>query len=134
MRVGFVGLGAMGSGIVRRLLAAGRPVTGWNRTRAKAEPLVEAGMAWADTPREAAAGADVVFSMLTDAKAVHAAFEGDDGILAGLGPGTRLRRHEHDRARTRAARSRSGSPRPARRCWTRRSRAAWRRSSRGRCR
>ena len=87
MRVGFVGLGAMGGGVVRRLLAAGRPVTGWNRTPAKAEPLVAAGMAWADTPREAAAAADVVFSMLTDAKAVHDAFEGDDGILAGLAPG-----------------------------------------------
>jgi 3-hydroxyisobutyrate dehydrogenase-like beta-hydroxyacid dehydrogenase len=87
MRVAFVGLGAMGSGIVRRLLAAGREVTGWNRTRAKAEPLVEAGMRWADTPREAAAGADVVLSMLTDAKAVTAAALGDDGILAGLEPG-----------------------------------------------
>jgi 3-hydroxyisobutyrate dehydrogenase-like beta-hydroxyacid dehydrogenase len=87
MRVAFVGLGAMGSGIVRRLLAAGRDVTGWNRTRAKAEPLVEAGMRWADTPREAAAGADVVFSMLTDATAVRAAALGDDGIVAGLRAG-----------------------------------------------
>jgi 3-hydroxyisobutyrate dehydrogenase-like beta-hydroxyacid dehydrogenase len=88
MRVAFVGLGAMGSGIVRRLLAAGRDVTGWNRTKAKAEPLLAQGMGWADTPREAAAGADVVFSMLTDAKAVQAAALGDDGILAGLRPGT----------------------------------------------
>jgi 3-hydroxyisobutyrate dehydrogenase-like beta-hydroxyacid dehydrogenase len=88
MRVAFVGLGAMGSGIVRRLLSAGRDVTGWNRTKAKAEPLLAEGMAWADTPRAAAAGADVVFSMLTDARAVQAAALGDDGILAGLGPGT----------------------------------------------
>jgi 3-hydroxyisobutyrate dehydrogenase-like beta-hydroxyacid dehydrogenase len=88
MRVAFVGLGAMGSGIVRRLLAAEREVTGWNRTRAKAEPLLAQGMGWADTPREAAAGADVVFSMLTDGKAVQAAALGDDGILAGLRPGT----------------------------------------------
>jgi len=78
----------MGSGIVRRLLAADRDVTGWNRTAAKAAPLVEAGMRLAATPREAAAGADVVFSMLTDAKAVTAAALGDDGILAGLAPGT----------------------------------------------
>jgi 3-hydroxyisobutyrate dehydrogenase-like beta-hydroxyacid dehydrogenase len=84
MRVAFVGLGAMGSGIVRRLLAAGRDVTGWNRTKAKAEPLLAAGMSWADTPREAAAGADIVLSMLTDAAAVRAAALGDDGILAGL--------------------------------------------------
>src|SRR3954471_1259381 len=87
MRVAFVGLGAMGSGIVRRLLAAEREVAGWNRTRAKAEPLLAAGMSWADTPREAAAGADVVFSMLTDANAVNAAALGEDGILAGLRPG-----------------------------------------------
>ena len=88
MRVGFVGLGAMGGGIVRRLLAAGRDVTGWNRTPAKAEPLVALGMRRADTPRKAAAGADVVFSMLTDAGAVTAAALGDDGIVAGLAPGT----------------------------------------------
>jgi 3-hydroxyisobutyrate dehydrogenase-like beta-hydroxyacid dehydrogenase len=88
MQVAFVGLGAMGSGIVRRLLAGGRDVTGWNRTKAKAEPLLAEGMVWADTPRAAAAGADVVFSMLTDATAVQAAALGADGILAGLGPGT----------------------------------------------
>src|SRR3954468_7125667 len=87
MRVAFVGLGAMGSGIVRRLLAAGRDVSGWNRTAAKAAPLVETRMRLARTPREAAAGADVVFSMLTDAAAVNAAALGRDGILAGLGPG-----------------------------------------------
>src|SRR3954451_11980263 len=87
MRVAFVGLGAMGSGIVRRLLAAGRDVTGWNRTAGKAAPLVETGVRLARTPREAAAGADVVFSMLTDAKAVTAAALGADGILAGLRPG-----------------------------------------------
>ncbi|HSP72816.1 MAG TPA: NAD(P)-dependent oxidoreductase [Gaiellaceae bacterium] len=90
MRVGFVGLGAMGSGIVRRLLSAGRDVTGWNRTRAKAEPLLAAGMGWADTPREVAAGADVVFTMLTDVKGVRAALLGDDGILAGLASGAVL--------------------------------------------
>ena len=88
MRVAFVGLGAMGTGIVRRLLAADREVTGWNRTKAKAEPLIAAGMGWADTPREAAAGADVVFSILTDAKAVRSAALGVDGILAGLRPGS----------------------------------------------
>lgn len=87
MRVGFVGLGAMGSGIVRRLLAAGRDVVGWNRTRARAEPLLAEGMGWADSPREAAA-ADVVFTMLTDVEAVRAALHGDDGLLAGLRAGS----------------------------------------------
>ena len=88
MNVGFVGLGAMGAGVVRRLLAAGRPVRGWNRTEAKAAPLVEGGMALAHTPREAAEGADLVFSILTDVHAVEAALLGEDGIVAGLRPGS----------------------------------------------
>ncbi|MDQ3858715.1 MAG: NAD(P)-dependent oxidoreductase [Actinomycetota bacterium] len=87
MRVAFVGLGAMGAGIVLRLLAAGNTVTGWNRTRARAEPLAGAGMQVAGTPREAAASAEVVFSMLTDAPAVESVLTGEDGILAGLGRG-----------------------------------------------
>ena len=86
-RVGFLGLGAMGSGIARRLMDAGHPVVGWNRTRAKADDLVEGGMAWADTPRELAASVDVLFSMLTNTAAVTAAAEGPDGVLAGLSPG-----------------------------------------------
>ena len=56
LRIGFVGLGAMGAGIARRLLAAGHPVTGWNRTRAKAEELASEGLAVAETPREIAPG------------------------------------------------------------------------------
>jgi 3-hydroxyisobutyrate dehydrogenase-like beta-hydroxyacid dehydrogenase len=88
MNVGFVGLGAMGAGIIRRLLAAGRPVTGWNRTKEKAEPLLAAGMTWADTPRELASASDVVFSMLTDTAAVEAVVLGDEGILSGVTPGS----------------------------------------------
>jgi 3-hydroxyisobutyrate dehydrogenase-like beta-hydroxyacid dehydrogenase len=84
LSVGFVGLGTMGSGVVSRLLDAGYEVTGWNRTRARAEPLLSRGMAWAETPREAAAHADVVLSMLTDAAAVEACALGADGIAAGL--------------------------------------------------
>lgn len=87
MQVGFVGLGAMGSGIVRRLLAAGREVVGWNRTPAKAAPLLEAGMSWADTPRAVAERCEVVFAMLTDANAVRAALLGDEGVLAGVRTG-----------------------------------------------
>ena len=78
----------MGAGIARQLMEAGHPLVGWNRTRAKAEHLVDAGMGWADTPREAAAGADVLFTMLTNTAAVEQAAEGEDGILAGLRPGT----------------------------------------------
>ena len=66
LSIGFVGLGSMGGRIVERLLAAGHPVTGWNRTAAKAEALAGQGMEVASTPRECAAGSDVLLSMVTD--------------------------------------------------------------------
>jgi 3-hydroxyisobutyrate dehydrogenase-like beta-hydroxyacid dehydrogenase len=85
-RVGFAGLGAMGAGIAQRLLDAGYDVVGWNRTREKAEPLLAAGLGWADTPRELAGRVDVLFSMLTNTGAIQATAEGADGVLAGLRP------------------------------------------------
>ncbi|HSL23918.1 MAG TPA: NAD(P)-dependent oxidoreductase [Vicinamibacterales bacterium] len=85
--LGFVGLGTMGGQMVKRLLDHGHAVTGYNRTRAKAEWLVKAGMRWADSPRAAAQAGDVVFSMVTDTKALKAITDGPDGILAALGPG-----------------------------------------------
>ena len=85
--IGFIGLGDMGQGIVPRLLHAGHSVTGWNRTVSKAAPLIERGIAWADTPREVAAASEIVFSMVTDAAAVKAVALGDDGVIAGLSPG-----------------------------------------------
>jgi 3-hydroxyisobutyrate dehydrogenase-like beta-hydroxyacid dehydrogenase len=87
-RVGFAGLGAMGAGIAQRIADAGHPVTVWNRTRAKAQPLVDHGIDWADTPRELAAQTDLLFTMLTDSRAIEGTAEGDDGILAGLREGT----------------------------------------------
>jgi 3-hydroxyisobutyrate dehydrogenase-like beta-hydroxyacid dehydrogenase len=87
-RVGFAGLGAMGAGIAQRLLDAGHQVIGWNRTKEKAQPLLEAGMGWADTPRELAGRVDVLFTMLTNTAAVQATADGPDGALAGLRPGT----------------------------------------------
>jgi 3-hydroxyisobutyrate dehydrogenase-like beta-hydroxyacid dehydrogenase len=87
-RIGFAGLGAMGAGIAQRLLDAGYEVVGWNRTREKARPLLDAGMGWADTPRELAVSADVLFTMLTDTAAVEATAGGEDGVLAGLREGT----------------------------------------------
>ena len=85
--LGFVGLGVMGGGVARRLLAAGHEVHGYNRTPEKAVPLVEQGLVLEDTPRAVAATADVVFSMVTNVAALRAVAEGPDGILAGLGPG-----------------------------------------------
>jgi 3-hydroxyisobutyrate dehydrogenase len=85
--IGFVGLGIMGSGMVKRLLSAGHRVTGYNRTRAKAQPLLERGMKWADTPRAAAQTGDLIFTMVTNTEALHAVTGGPDGILAGLSSG-----------------------------------------------
>jgi 3-hydroxyisobutyrate dehydrogenase-like beta-hydroxyacid dehydrogenase len=87
-RVGFAGLGAMGAGIARRLHGAGRQVVVWNRTKAKADPLTEEGMGWAETPRELAASVDLLFTMLTNTAAVEATAGGPDGVLAGLRPNT----------------------------------------------
>jgi 3-hydroxyisobutyrate dehydrogenase-like beta-hydroxyacid dehydrogenase len=79
-----VGLGAMGAGIVPRLLAAGHTVTGWNRTKEKGASLIKTGMRWADSPREVASQSEVVFSIVTDAAAVREVALGPDGIMAGL--------------------------------------------------
>src|SRR5688500_2845189 len=87
-RVGFAGLGAMGAGIARRLHDAGYEVVCWNRTKERAEPLIEAGLGWADTPRELAAGVDVLFTMLTNTAAIEAIADGPDGVLAGLREGS----------------------------------------------
>jgi 3-hydroxyisobutyrate dehydrogenase-like beta-hydroxyacid dehydrogenase len=85
--VGFVGLGVMGGRIARRLLQAGHTVTGYNRTRAKAEWLLASGLRLANSPRAAAEASDVTFSMVTGTAALRAVTEGPDGVLAGLGPG-----------------------------------------------
>src|SRR5437588_8485874 len=86
MKVGVVGLGAMGSGIVARLMAAGHAVTGWNRSREKAAALLASGMNFASSPRALAAQCDFVFSIVTDADAVRAVALGSDGIIAGIKP------------------------------------------------
>jgi 3-hydroxyisobutyrate dehydrogenase len=85
--VGFVGLGVMGGGIARRLLASGHTVHGYNRTREKAAGLAAEGLIVADSPREAAERAEVVFSMVTNVAALRAVADGVDGIIAGLSEG-----------------------------------------------
>ena len=85
--LGFVGLGVMGSRMTQRLLAAGHEVTGYNRTPAKAEWLLEHGLRLVGTPREVAETAEITFSMVSDPKALQAVTAGPDGILAGLGAG-----------------------------------------------
>jgi 3-hydroxyisobutyrate dehydrogenase-like beta-hydroxyacid dehydrogenase len=85
--LGFVGLGVMGSQMVNRLLSKGHTVTGYNRTRSKAQWLIDKGMKWADSPRTVSAAADVTFAMVTNSAALAAITDGPDGLLAGLGKG-----------------------------------------------
>jgi 3-hydroxyisobutyrate dehydrogenase-like beta-hydroxyacid dehydrogenase len=84
--LGYIGLGTMGGGIAGRLLDHGHAVTGFNRTRSRAEPLVARGLRLAESPRAVAEASDVVFSMVTDTRALAAVADGPDGVLAGLGP------------------------------------------------
>ena len=72
VNLGFVGLGVMGSQMVNRLLGKGHAVTGYNRTRSKAQWLIKRGMRWADSPRAVSAAADVTFAMVTNDKALEA--------------------------------------------------------------
>ena len=85
--LGFVGLGVMGSRMVQRLLAADHRVTGYNRTKSKAQWLLDAGVTWGETPRSVAEAADITFSMVTNTEALEAVTGGTDGIIAGLSAG-----------------------------------------------
>jgi 3-hydroxyisobutyrate dehydrogenase-like beta-hydroxyacid dehydrogenase len=85
-KIGFIGLGVMGSRIAKRLMAAGHDVVGYNRTKSKAQWLIDEGIRWAESPKEAAEVSDFVFSMVTNTQALQAIAGGVDGILAGLSP------------------------------------------------
>ena len=85
--LGFVGLGVMGGLMAQRLLEKGHTLTGYNRTRAKAQPLIDKGMKFAQTPRAVAEAADVIFSSVANSAALTSIAEGPDGILAGLSRG-----------------------------------------------
>jgi 3-hydroxyisobutyrate dehydrogenase-like beta-hydroxyacid dehydrogenase len=85
--LGYVGLGVMGGRMADRLLTKGHTVTGNNRTKSKAQWLLDKGMKWSDTPRGVAESTDIVFSMVTDSAALESIANGPDGLVAGLGPG-----------------------------------------------
>ncbi len=85
-KVAFCGLGLMGAGMAGRLLGAGHEVRVWNRAKEKAGGLVQAGATLAATPREAAEGADVAFSMVSDDEASRAVWTNETGMLAALEP------------------------------------------------
>lgn len=84
MKIGFIGLGNMGSGIAANLVRAGHRVTVWNRTAERAQPLIALGATAASTPGAAAAGSEVILSMLADDSALEQVLQGPDGLLEGL--------------------------------------------------
>jgi len=86
-KLGFIGLGVMGGQMVSRLLDKGYTVLGYNRTRGKAQWLIDKGMRWASSPRQVAQGSEITLAMVTNSAAVQAITEGPDGVVAGLTPG-----------------------------------------------
>ena len=85
--LGFIGLGVMGGNMVERLLSKGHGVVGYNRTRSKAQPLIDKGMKWARSPQEAATAADIVLAMVTNSAALDEIANGPDGLLSGMSAG-----------------------------------------------
>ncbi len=86
-RIGWIGTGVMGVSMCGHLMAAGHPATVFNRTRAKAQPLLDKGAAWADSPRAVAEASDVVFTIVGYPADVRRVYFEADGVLAGLKPG-----------------------------------------------
>lgn len=86
-KLGFVGLGVMGGNMVARLLEKGHTVTGFNRTKSKAQWLIDKGMQWGDSPRAVVEASDITFSMVTNSAALTEIFEGPNGMLAGVTAG-----------------------------------------------
>ena len=85
--IGYVGLGVMGGQMANRFLEKGHAVTGYNRTRSKAQWLIDKGLKWADSPRAVADSVDITLSMVTNSEALSQISDGPNGIVAGLGPG-----------------------------------------------
>src|ERR1700722_13645527 len=83
MHVGVAGLGNMGTAIAARLIETGNKVTVWNRTAAKCAPLAAAGASVAESPAALASEVDTVITLLTDAAAIDAVYDGPSGLLAG---------------------------------------------------
>ena len=85
--LGYIGLGVMGGRMVDRLMSKGHTVTGFNRTKSKAQGLIDRGMRWGDTPRQVVEASDVVFALVTDSGALESIAYAPDGLVAGMGPG-----------------------------------------------
>src|SRR5947208_13373448 len=89
-RIGWIGTGVMGRWMCQHLMTKGFAATVYNRSKNKAQPLLDAGAAWADTPRAVAERSDVVFAIVGFPRDVREVFLGKDGALAGSKPGTVL--------------------------------------------
>jgi len=85
--LGWIGTGIMGRSMCGHLLAAGHPVTVFSRTRAKAEPLLADGAAWADSPAAVARASEIVFTMVGVPADVRDVYFGDNGLISALAPG-----------------------------------------------
>ena len=83
MQIAVAGTGKMGAAMARRLMASGHAVTVWNRTAARAQPLLDEGATWAASPAALAASADIVLTMLIDEAALDEVYLGADGLLSG---------------------------------------------------
>ena len=88
VRVGWIGTGVMGRSMCGHLVDRGHPVAVFNRTRAKAEPLLERGARWAESPADAARQADVVFTIVGFPQDVEQVYLGESGVLSGARAGT----------------------------------------------
>jgi 3-hydroxyisobutyrate dehydrogenase-like beta-hydroxyacid dehydrogenase len=87
MKVGFLGLGKMGTPMALRLVAAGHELSVWNRTEGRTDPLIREGAIAAATPAEAELGADAVITMLFDDAANEDVLFGANGLVDALSPG-----------------------------------------------
>jgi 3-hydroxyisobutyrate dehydrogenase len=87
-RLGWIGLGVMGSSMCRNLMRAGFSMTVFSRTASKAQPILKEGARWADSPKEVAAASDIVFSIVGFPSDVRQVILGPDGVLAGARPGS----------------------------------------------
>src|SRR5262245_56159708 len=86
-KIGHVGLGVLGSQMANMFLKKGHTVVGYNRTRSKAQWLIDKGMKWADSPRAVAESVAMTLSMVTNSAALSQIADGPDGLVEGLGPG-----------------------------------------------
>jgi 3-hydroxyisobutyrate dehydrogenase-like beta-hydroxyacid dehydrogenase len=88
--VGYLGMGIMGSAMAGRLADAGFPLTVWNRSKDKCDPLASKGAKVADTPKQVVESCDIVFACTSDPASARAVVFGEGGVLAGMGPGKKF--------------------------------------------